>query len=310
MAMRSFQHTVPARVGLLGNPSDLYEGTVIGFALADFSATVKLVEAHSGGVQAMGPAAELLGAAWKRIERRLPVDAPTPHFALTAETGIPLQVGLSGSSAIVVAALCAMEECLGLHSTPFELAEEALAVETEELGLLAGPQDRVIQVYGGLLCMDFSNPRSAERYQQLDPGLLPPLLVAWNPNPGEASGTAHQLVYEAWQAEDVATRAGMSAIGDLARDGYGALIQRDAERLGQLIDRNFDHRRELFGLDSAASAPVELARQEGAAAKFCGSGGAVVALARDQAHLTRLGQAYEAFGWHSVRPCVAPASAR
>jgi flagellar basal-body rod modification protein FlgD len=42
--LRSLQQSVPARVGLLGNPSDLYGGQVIGFALADFCATVKLRE--------------------------------------------------------------------------------------------------------------------------------------------------------------------------------------------------------------------------------------------------------------------------
>jgi glucuronokinase len=209
----------------------------------------------------------------------------------------------------VVAALRVMDEFMGMDQGPFELAEEALAVEAEELGLLAGPQDRVIQVYGGLLSMHFQHPRAAVRYEHLDMSLLPRLLVAWDPSPGENSGNAHQIVFDRWQAGDVSTRAGMSAIADLALEGRRALEQGDEALLGQLINRNFDHRRELFDLGSAAAAPVELARREGAAAKFCGSGGAVVVLVKDELQLTRLEEAYDAFGWRSIRPRVAPALA-
>lgn len=308
--LRSLQQSVPARVGLLGNPSDLYGGQVIGFALEDFRATVKLMETEDGGVTCVGSAAELLGAAWRRTQKRLPSGIPAPNFALVAETTIPLQVGLSGSSAIVVAALRVMDEFMGMEQDLFELAEEALAVETEEMGLLAGPQDRVIQVYGGLLNMHFQHPRAAGNYERLDVSLLPRLLVAWDPSTGENSGTAHQIVFDRWQAGDDSTRAGMRAIADLALEGRRALEQGDEALLGQLMDRNFDHRRELFDLGSTAAAPVELARREGAAAKFCGSGGAVVVLAKDDLHLARLEEAYDAFGWCSIRPRVAPALAR
>ena len=41
-------------------------------------------------------------------------------------------------------------------SSPDELAALALAVETEDLGIAAGPQDRLIQAHEGLLYMDFS----------------------------------------------------------------------------------------------------------------------------------------------------------
>lgn len=304
---RILQQTVPARVGLLGNPSDLYGGAVIGFALQDFAATVQLVENDSGEVTFHGPASDFLRASWARIQRRMSVDSPAPSFALSADTTIPRQVGLSGSSALVIGALRVMGEWAGLESSLFDLAEEALAVETEELGMLAGPQDRVIQSHGGLLSMDFQEPRTPEGYQHLDPALLPPLLVAWDPNPGEPSGTVHGEVFQRWQDRDTAVRAGMGAIADLAREGHRALEHGDRQLFGQLLDRNFDHRRELFGLDSGAAAPVELARREGASAKFCGSGGAVVVVAEDEAHLSRLESAYEAFGWKSLRPRVAAA---
>jgi hypothetical protein len=39
-------HKVYARVGLLGNPSDVYYGRTISFSLANFWATVKLQPSH------------------------------------------------------------------------------------------------------------------------------------------------------------------------------------------------------------------------------------------------------------------------
>ena len=60
---------VPARVGLLGNPSDLYGGAVLGFALDDFGATVTL-DQGDGEPRFEGPAAALLEAAWARLARR------------------------------------------------------------------------------------------------------------------------------------------------------------------------------------------------------------------------------------------------
>ena len=58
-----------------------------------------------------------------------------------------------------------------------------LAVEQEELGIAAGLQDRVIQVYEGLVYMDFDKSRARDvdgftcyDYEPLDPALLPPHL--------------------------------------------------------------------------------------------------------------------------------------
>ena len=64
-----------------------------------------------------------------------------------------------------------------------------LETETEELGITAGPQDRVIAVYGGVVVMDFSEEARARHggrhgdYRPLPPELLPPLFVAWRRTP-------------------------------------------------------------------------------------------------------------------------------
>ena len=110
--------TAPARAALLGNPSDGYGGAVVAFAFADFVARVERCE----GIDAHPDAVPLLRAAARR--------ADAGDAGLRLRTTIPREVGLGGSSAIVIAALRA----LGVDRPPDELARMALAVEVEDLG--------------------------------------------------------------------------------------------------------------------------------------------------------------------------------
>ena len=92
-------------------------------------------------------------------------------------TTVPREVGLAGSSAIVIAVLRALSQATGTSLAERELARMALAVEAEDLGIAAGLQDRLVQAHEGLVAMDFGDGRAA--IERLDPALLPPLYVAW-----------------------------------------------------------------------------------------------------------------------------------
>ena len=100
-------------------------------------------------------------------------------------------------------ALCQLHEIV---LEPNRLAALALAVELEELGIQAGPQDRVVQTYGGLTFMDFSG---AGEYEQLDPELVPPLLIAWRPEAAGHSGATHSRLRERHAAGEPQVRETM-----------------------------------------------------------------------------------------------------
>ena len=70
-------------------------------------------------------------------------------------TSIPRGVGLGGSSAIVIAVLRALCALHGTELDPARMAELALAIETEDLAIAAGPQDRVVlfALSGGLFVL-------------------------------------------------------------------------------------------------------------------------------------------------------------
>ena len=58
----------------------------------------------------------------------------------------------------MIAAIRALARERRVDLAPDELAAMALAVEAEDLGIPAGPQDRVAQAHQGLVHMDFSDP--------------------------------------------------------------------------------------------------------------------------------------------------------
>ena len=77
-------------------------------------------------------------------------------FTIKYSTTIPRQVGLAGSSALIIALLKALIDFYEILCIPLPMqANIALKAEHEELNISAGHQDRVVQTYGGLVYMDF-----------------------------------------------------------------------------------------------------------------------------------------------------------
>ena len=325
------------RVGLLGNPSDLYGGKVLAFTFDAFETVVQLTPQKRGvrfvcakggleysdwgalleGLDARAGHGghKLLAAAFDRFLahtpslRELAPDDPRCAFEVTFRTDIPRMAGLSGSSAIIIAALRLWCCWFQVELSPFELSELALAAETEVLGFVAGPQDRVVQAYGGLLAMDFTVPRSPDSYQRLDSVLLPEMLVIWDTQPGVSSARVHHDVYERWSAGDARVRSAMARFGEIYERGLEALRGGDRRGLADAIDENYDLRASLFPIEERDRRMIAIGRRAGAAVKSCGSGGAVLAMPRDPAGLAELEAAYRSEGLQTLRPRVGPLEA-
>ena len=102
----------------------------------------------------------------------------------------------------------------------------ALAVEAEELGITAGLQDRVIQVYEGLVYMDFARDRLEEAdglrcgvYEPMDPGLLPPLYLAYSVDAGEPTEIFHNNLRGRFVQGEPAVVEAMVRLADLTEQG-------------------------------------------------------------------------------------------
>ena len=270
-----------ARTGLAGHPSDGYGGATLSVTLRNFAAEVEVVAADRLDIAPAGDdqwpegGERLVRAAIARFERDC---APLPtRVRVRYRSGIPREVGLGGSSAIVIATLRALAELTSTTITVERLPHIALACETEELGIAAGLQDRVVQAYGGLVFMDFARGV----HEPLDPTLLPPLFVAWHPTAGGASGAAHAGVRARFEAGEPRVVAAMETLARLAHEARAALQAPDHTAFAATLDAGYDVRASVFDLDPRHAAMIATARELGLSATYTGSGGAIAGIAAD-----------------------------
>jgi glucuronokinase len=250
-----------ARAALAGNPSDGFHGAVLACCISELRAWARAEPATSA---ASDPPSALVDAAIARFARG--------PCRVRWGTEVPREVGLAGSSAIVTAtvrALCALHDHTLAHA---DLAEMVLAVEVEDLGIAAGPQDRYAQAHDGLVLMDFADDRP--RVQRLDPKLLPPLYLAWHPDSAETSHAVHGALQQ--RARQPAVQRTMARLAGHARTARDALLAGDAPAFAAAVDASFDERAALLELDPRHVAMVQAARAAGASANYAGSGGAIV----------------------------------
>lgn len=324
-----------ARAGLMGNPSDGYGGKTLSLSVGNFWAEVVLYEwedlelvltqedqvrfrsvhdlvrdvrqhGYYGGLRLVKATVKTF------VEYCLRHGLPLHdrNFSVRYVTNIPRQVGLAGSSAIVVATLRCLLDFYQLTNKIPKVVQPSLAltVETEELRLPAGLQDRVIQLYEGLVFMDFAPERMEEQhgfrvgaYQRLDLAKLPPLYLAYNPEGGKAIQAIHNTLRARYDQGDPEVLAAMKHFAALTEEARVALAKGDWPRLGKLMDENFDTRRRISMIRDDYLDLVLRARSTGASAKFAGSGGAILGTYEDDAMFQALEQTLEAIHCRVLR---------
>jgi len=216
-----------------------------------------------------------------------------PSVTLSASTSIPRSVGLAGSSALVIATLRALAACAGHRWEPIELAELALSVERDRLGIAAGLQDRLVQAVGKPISMTF-DPIG---YHQLALPDDTSLFVAWNPHGSETSDTIHRSLRRRFDGGDAGVHAAMRDLAVQAARARRAIEAADALLLSEAIDRSFDLRASIVEIDATQQMLIDIGRSGRAAVNSAGSGGSIVGLPRRPSDLPRLQSAYEQNGF-------------
>ncbi len=323
-----------ARIGILGNPSDGYFGATISATIQNFWAQIVLYEwprleivpgpadadtfanlddlVHQVRLNGYYGASRLIKAAivrfWDFVQKNhLSLGNERKNFSIRYETTIPRQVGLAGSSAIIIGTLKALCRFYRVTIPPPIMANVALAAEKDELGIQAGLQDRVAQVYGGLVFMDFRKELMTTRgygeYERLDPSPLPPLYLAYliNPQEGKTSGAVHSDVRQRYDAGDPVVIKTLDDIAQCAQGGRKALAQRDYKTFKDLMNRNFDLRASIFNINPRYREMIDLARALGATAKFPGSGGAIIGTYENEPMFRDLESAFAKSGCKAVK---------
>ena len=306
-----------ARAGLMGNPSDGFFGKTISISVRNFGASVTLYESpelqiesqvqdtnqfrsvydlrdavstlgYHGGVPLIKASIKTFVDYCDREGIRL----ANRNFSVRYSTSIPRQVGLSGSSAIIVAVFRALMAFYEVEIPLPILPNLVLGSEMDELGITAGLQDRVIQCYEGCVYMNFDrevmDKQGHGNYEPLDPLLLPKLYIAYDTNLGKQSGRVHNDVRARWLKGDPKVVQTLADIADVARQGRDAIVNGQTTLLHELVNRNFDLRTQIYTISDHNLALVAAARACGASASFTGSGGSIIGLYADDAMLNQL----------------------
>ena len=192
-----------------------------------------------------------------------------------------------------------------------------LEAERDELGINCGFQDRVIQIYNGLVFMDFEKSfvesHNYGRYERLNDETSKRLnlYIAYDANRAEESGKAHKKVKRLFEEKNADVVAAMSEFADLAQQGRDILVAPNLEpatrnlKLASLINANFDLRDKIFNVAEENRHMVMTARRCGASAKFAGSGGAIVGTYEDAEQFERLKTALKTIGSETFAPTIA-----
>ena len=337
--MEIIRKRIYARAGLLGNPSDGYNGKTIAISVRNFWSEVVLYEwdeieivlaqndrARFRSIQDLSYDVELHGyyggirlikATIKRFVAYCQTHALPLHkrnFSIRYETNIPRQVGLAGSSSIIIATLRCLLEYYDIEM-PLEIQPSfALSVEVEELGIAAGLQDRVIQCYENIVYMDFDksqekhiNGLPSYTYERLPLPEPPPLYVAIHTALSEPTEMFHNNLRGRFNCGETDVVNAMQHFGSLAAQGRDALIQCDYAKLGALIDENFDTRLSICRLPDWQTNMIAAARRCEASAKFAGSGGAIIGTFDGEDMFEQLKQELASIGSQVIKPIVTTA---
>ena len=323
-----------ARAGFLGNPSDGYNGKTISFIVRNFAAEVVLYEWNSTeivlaeqdrakfrSVQDLANDVRMHGyyggirlvkATIKRFVeycQERDIKLHKQNFSIRYNSDIPRQVGLAGSSSIIVATLRSLMEFYEIE-IPMEVQPSfVLSVERDELGITGGLQDRVIQIYEGIVYMNFD--KSCEqiidgytcyKYEKMDEELMPPVYVAYHDGLSEPTEIFHNDIRGRFLRGEPEVVNAMKRFAEIAAEGKSAIESGDKDWLSALIDENFDLRQSISRLPGWQTEMVETARKAGASAKFAGSGGAIVGIYRDERMFEELQKKLSLIDVKTIRP--------
>lgn len=325
------------RAALVGNPSDGYYGKTIALVFSNFRAELSLWESpeleilpndrdksvfasmeqlvediriygYYGGIR-------LLKATIKRFyehcsDKSIALDQR--NFTLRYDTTIPQRLGLAGSSAIITACMRGLMQFYRVSIPKPQLANLILSVEKDELQIGAGLQDRVAQVYQGLVYMDFDraimDKQGYGNYMPLDAGLLPNLYIAYRTDLAEGSEVTHNDLRERYDRGDKDVLDAMAQCAELAAQMKALLEARrgNEAEVAMLLNRNFDLRRGILKISKGNLRMVEAARNAGASANFTGSGGAIIGTYTDDTMYACLETALSAIGSKVIKPGIVP----
>lgn len=321
------------RAALVGNPSDGYNGKTIAFLFSQFEAQVTLWHTpelsilpnerdqsvfsgmshlvqdvnrfgYYGGIRLLKATIKVFHDYCARSSIRL--DGRT--FSVRYQSTIPHSLGLAGSSAIITSCMRALMAFYGVHISPAVLANLVLSVETEELKIPAGLQDRVAQAFQVPIYMDFDKALMQRQgygaYTPIPVSKLPTLYIAYRRALSEGSEIIHSDLRRRFLNGEPAVLAAIEEWKSLTDQVYAHINKGTTNEIAPLLNRNFDLRCEVSMVSKGNKEMVAAARSCGASAKLTGSGGAIIGTYENEAMFEKLVTTMKPMGIDVIKPSI------
>ncbi len=302
--------TAPGRCGIVGNPSDIYGGSVLACTVQERSVCrlvtgTKYLEVTNEEERAVfGSRADLafqkdkLDVA-RAVLRWFEIEPSKADFSLHLQTAIPMRSGMAGSTAMLATIVGALSRYLGIQMSPYHMAETVRKVESRVMEIMCGLQDQHMIVFGGLNFMDYYGKqdlqqRDDEPLATIEPlghfAESPPLLLA-HTGIEHNSSAVHKSPRQRWLDGDPVVHQSYKRVAELARRGKRAFVEQDWKTLGDMMNENHAIVSSLGGSGVENDHLIQVARDAGAwGAKLAGAGGGgtIIALTSEP---SRLGEA-------------------
>lgn len=305
------------RAAVIGNPSDGYFGKTIAFVFSNFIANVQLYQTPELEIKPQ----HLDGTSFKNMKGLVEninfagyyggvrlikgmikvfyeyciennISLASKNFTIQYTSNIPLRLGLAGSSAILSACLKALCLFYEIYIAPATFANLVLSVETKELGIAAGLQDRVAQAFEKPVFMNFDKEimekQGCGNYKVLSTENFPLFYIAYRKNLSEGTEVLHNNLKARFNIGEKKVLQAMARWGQITEEFKTAIQNSDCKTMHELINENFDLRKELVPITSGNIKMVGLARSVGASAKFTGSGGAIIGTYENELMFSKL----------------------
>lgn len=289
--------SAPGRAGIIGNPTDMYGGSVLSCSVA-LRAHVVLTSARDLVLETNGEECPVCSTADLRPQGDLfdiaraildYLHLPLLSCRISYWSDIPLRSGLAGSTALTVALLQSVLVWQRKYVNAYQLAERARYIELNNLKVVCGYQDACMCTFGGLNYMDFRGKQfyrqaEAELFATIEPlaGYVPrlPFVLAFT-GVQHASSAVHKPLRERWLEGDPAVVRGYERIAEIARTGKKAVLLGDWPLLGRMMNENHAIQRDLGGSGESNERLISAALEAGAlGSKLAGAGdgGTIIAL--------------------------------
>lgn len=203
----------------------------------------------------------------------------TRGIEVTTIADLPAGIGLGSSSSLAVGALNALYALKGEWRSPEELARRACEIEIDVLRRPIGKQDQYIAAFGGLCDIHFLPDDTVTAHPLVCPPevrrrLVDQLMLFYT----GTTRNAHTVLGEVRQrlADDSEMRSVVDGLVTIAGCTRRAILEGHLDRLGELLDRSWQLKRQMASKVTNGHLDVLYAEARAAGAtggKVSGAGG-------------------------------------